>query len=142
MIDAAVLFDTGPLVALLDEDDQYHQSAVLQAEQLRGPNFTTWPIITEAAWLLRNIPNGLSRLLEFIESGDVSCLELSGESVRVIHEKAKKYVDLEPQLADLSLLYFAEMLPCKHIFTFDRRDFEVYQRGSAGRLILLPEVFP
>ncbi len=142
MIDTAVLFDTGPLVALLDEDDQYHQAAVLQAEQLRGPNFTTWPVITEAAWLLRNVPNGLSRLLDFVDSGDVSCLELPGESLGVINEKAKKFVDLEPQLADLSLLYFAEKLPCQRIFTFDRRDFEVYQRSSAGRLTLLPAVFP
>ena len=44
-----VLLDTGPLVALLADDDAEHQRCVEQSQLLPKPFLTTWPILTEAA---------------------------------------------------------------------------------------------
>jgi hypothetical protein len=46
-----ILCDTGPLVALIDQDDSFHTScvaALLPAE----PLLTTWPCLVEAMYLL------------------------------------------------------------------------------------------
>jgi toxin HigB-1 len=61
-----ILVDTGPLVALLRPDDASHQACIVVAQSLAYPFFTSWPVITEAAWLLRKTPGGVSKLLEQI----------------------------------------------------------------------------
>jgi hypothetical protein len=49
----------------------------------------------------------------------------------------KRYSDLRPQLADLSLLYLAQRERIGTVFTLDRRDFTVFRdhRGRAFNLI-------
>lgn len=54
MIRERILVDTGPLVALLARDDADHVRCVEKSKDLPRPFLTTWPILTEAAWLLRN----------------------------------------------------------------------------------------
>ena len=47
------LTDTGPLVALLDTNDQYHAECVAALHRLPpGPLLTTWVCLTEAMYLL------------------------------------------------------------------------------------------
>ena len=47
------LTDTGPLVALVDKDDQHHAQATETLRRLpKVPLLTTWPCLTEAMYLL------------------------------------------------------------------------------------------
>ena len=48
-----ILCDTGPLVTLIDQDDQHHQES-LQSLQILPPEplLTTWPCLVEAMYLL------------------------------------------------------------------------------------------
>ena len=48
-----VLIDTGPIVALLRRRDSQHSVCDSVAEELPLPAYTCWPVITEAAYLLR-----------------------------------------------------------------------------------------
>ncbi len=51
-----ILTDTGPLVALLDADDRYHQRCLATIETLPAqPMLTTWPCFTEAIYLLGSV---------------------------------------------------------------------------------------
>lgn len=64
-----VLADTGPLVAIVSPDDHYHKPCVSTLDHLSSPLLTCWPVITEAAWLLRGFPLGFERLLGSMSEG-------------------------------------------------------------------------
>ena len=95
--------------------------------------------MTEAAWLLRKLPDGLEKLLQTIVDRDILCLHLGVGANAWLAAAARQYRDLSPQLADLSLLYLAEQLQIRYVFTLDRRDFSVYRRSSGEPFYLLPE---
>ena len=46
--------DTGPLVAYLNRHDPYHAWVVALMKQVRSPMLTCEPVITEAAYFLRD----------------------------------------------------------------------------------------
>ena len=64
-----VLLDTGPLVAILSERDEHHDECVEQLRQLTPPLLTCWPVITEAAWLLRLDVTAVQRMLAGFDVG-------------------------------------------------------------------------
>ena len=51
-----ILIDAGPLVALVDADDQYHEKCVDCLKSLREPLVTVWPPLVEAVYLLGDLP--------------------------------------------------------------------------------------
>jgi predicted nucleic acid-binding protein len=138
VITEPVLLDTGPLVALLHREDASHNRCRKQADEIVGQVFTTWPVVTEAAWLLRKLPDGLERLLQVLIDRDIDCRHLEPDAMNWMSAAARHYHDLSPQLADLSLLYLAERIGIHYIFTLDRRDFTVYRQSNGKPFDLLP----
>jgi predicted nucleic acid-binding protein len=134
-----VLVDTGPLVAVFDRSDQHHAVCLETLKLIHPPMWTTWPVLTEVAWMLRNEPKGLQRLCTGVESGLLRIAELSEAVLAELPAVQKKYASLSLQMADLSLLFVAERDQRTTLFTLDRRDFSVVQRKSRGKLVLLPE---
>jgi len=137
MASERVLVDTGPLVALLADDDAEHDRCVEQSRTLAKPFLTTWLVLTEAAWLLRHKPEAIPNLLGLLENGLVVCVELDTSAVPAMSKLARKYADISPQLADLSLVYVANREQLPTVFTLDHRDFAIYrdQNGQPFRLV-------
>jgi uncharacterized protein len=132
-----VLADTGPIVAILSRRDQYHRTCVEALRDLPGPLFTCWPVITEAAWLLRRDSNAVQQLLNSIESGFLELLPLTTSDAKAIASILKKYRDIRIQLADAALVHLAARDGVHTIFTLDQRDFSVYRlpKGRAFRIL-------
>ena len=134
-----VLVDTGPLVAILSRADEHHATCVAALKTLPGPLFSCWPVITEAAWLLRSHPRAVRQLLRGIHSGFVELLPLASLDAAGIANIMKKYQSIRPQLADAALVYLADRDGIDTIFTLDRRDFAVFRSSRKRPFRLLPE---
>src|SRR5215470_14384948 len=99
-----LLADTGPLVALASHRDQYYEICLDQARRLPPQVFTCWPVITEAAWLLRDDPKAVQRLLANCDPGPFRLLPLDPAAVRWIANFLNRYRKLKAQIADASLV--------------------------------------
>jgi uncharacterized protein len=133
-----VLVDAGPLVAILSKADEHHDRCVEGLRTMPGPLFSCWPVITEAAWLLRKSARGVQQLLGGLDRGFVELLPLTGQDAIGISEIRRRYVSLRPQLADAALVYLAGRDGIETIFTLDKRDFSVYRSIRKRPFHILP----
>jgi predicted nucleic acid-binding protein len=133
-----ILVDTGPLVAILSRDDAYHDSCITALRHMPSPLLSCWPVITEAAWLLRRSPLAVQHLLRSINSGFVELLPLAGSEAENIASLMKRYENIRPQLADAALVYLANREKIDTIFTLDHRDFSIYRFGRK-RFRIVPD---
>jgi hypothetical protein len=133
-----ILIDAGPLVALVDADDQHHEKCVDCLKGLREPLATVWPPLVEALYLLGDIPQGQEALWEILGRGAVQLLRLDLEDIPRIRELMIKYNDRPMDLADAVLVRVAEREGIRKVFTVDRNDFAVYRLHGRTRLAILP----
>ena len=134
-----VLVDTGPLVAILSRQDAHHEVCVEALREMPGPLLTCWPVITEAAWLLRKSPLAVRRLLGSLDRGFLELPALAGAEANAIASLMKRYESIRPQLADATLVYLASRERIETIFTLDPRDFSIYRTGRRRSFRILPE---
>lgn len=122
-----VLVDTGALVAILSPQDQFHETCTRALKDLAPPLYTCWPVLTEAAWLLRYDPSAVEKLLQAATFGLYRILRLDETDGMEMAAILKKYRRLKPQLADAALVHLARRERIETVFTVDKRDFRVYR---------------
>ena len=135
-----VLIDTGPLVAILDRSDSQHTRCVDALDLCRTPLITTWPVLTEAAYLLRQRPKLVQRLIRSTAEGFLRVEILTETDAIAMAEIMDRYADQHFQLADVSLMHLADRNQISTVFTLDRRDFRVFQTKQGIALDLIPEM--
>ena len=133
-----ILVDAGPLVALVDADDQYHEICSQILKGLREPLGTVWPVLVEAIYLLGDLPEAQEAVWEMLTRGAIQLLPLDLLDVPRIRELLRKYADLPMDLADAALVRVAEREDIRKIFTVDRKDFGVYRLHGRIRPIVIP----
>ncbi len=133
-----ILVDAGPLVALVDADDQHHAKCVTALKAVREPLATVWPPLVEAMYLLFDLPSAQSALWEMLERGAVLLLPLDASDIPRMRELMHKYANRPMGLADAAVLRVAEREGLRKIFTVDRRDFSVYRLHNRMRPTLIP----
>jgi predicted nucleic acid-binding protein len=133
-----ILVDAGPLVALVDADDQYHSRCAAALETFREPMATVWPPLTEAMYLLAEQPRAQEALWEMLARGALQLLALDAGDAPGIRELMRKYANRPMDLADAALLRVAEREGIRKIFTVDRRDFSVYRLHGRVRPTIIP----
>ena len=132
------LIDTGPLVAILHAPDAFHAVCTEQLRHLQMPLLTCWPVVTEAAWLLRDNPQAVQELLLQSHTGVIRILPMEDSAMLWIAAFLRKYRRASPQIADASLMYLADRENLDTIFTLDRRDFSIFRLSGGRRVQLLP----
>ena len=134
-----ILIDTGPLVAILSRDDAHHQGCVDALREMPAPLYSCWPVVTEAAWLLRRSARAIQQLLRSMDTGFLQLLPLDATDAKGIGSLMRKYENIRPPLADAALVYLAGRERMETIFTLDRRDFSIYRTNRRRSLRILPE---
>jgi uncharacterized protein len=133
-----ILIDTGPLVALVDSDDQHHAACAAASKSIRPPMGTVWPVLSEAMFLLADLPRAQDAVWEQVVRGAVLILPLGLDDVPRIRELMEQYSSRPMDLADAALIRVAEREGIRQIFTVDRKDFSVYRLHGRIRPSILP----
>ena len=139
MATAPILVDTGPLVALLSSSQQHHQVCRETLATVSTPLLTCWPVLTEAAYLLRRHPLNVRSLIASADGSFLRILPLRENDLEGITAILEKYEDQSFQLADAAVMYLAEREGIQHVFTLDRRDFITYRTTSGESLQIIPD---
>jgi predicted nucleic acid-binding protein len=115
-----IVVDTGPLVALMDNDDDHHARCVEWFRTVRVPLLIPAPVLTEVCWLLdRN----------------------RGSKAEAIFLRAladpRGPLTLSPT-TDEELLRIAERLGIREVATIDHRHFNIVRPAHTEAFTLLP----
>ena len=134
-----IIVDAGPLIALFDKDDKYHNSVIKFLKTFDGKLITSWPVITEVTHLLSFNVNVQIDFLEWLKREAVAIINLENIHLERIIQLSKKYSDVPMDLADSSLIVIAELTNITDIITIDS-DYYIYKTKNKKSLnnILLP----
>jgi uncharacterized protein len=132
----SILVDAGPLIALFDKDDRYHEAIRGLLRNLDGRLITTWPVVTETSHLLGFDARAQLDFFRWVAAGGVVVHEVSQEALGRIIELVEKYGDRPMDLADATLVVAAEALGIQEIVSIDR-DFEFYRIAGRARFVNL-----
>ena len=135
-----LIIDTGPLVAAADEDDTNRARIEGTLRSETGALVVPGPITAEVDYLLgeRLGPAPRRAFIDDLASGRflVECLE--SDDYAAIAGLERRYADLDPGLADLSIVIMAKRFSTRRIVTFDERHFRAIRPLQGGTFTLLP----
>jgi len=128
--------DTGPIVAFIDNREQYHEWAREAFHNIRSPLITCELVICEAFYLLKGRSEAQDILLELVRKGHLSIQFSLAAETQPVAALLKKYSDRPMSLADACLVRMAELNERHYIFTLDS-DFKVYRQHGREPLKLI-----
>jgi len=134
-----VLLDTGPLVALIREQDQFHAWATAQFAALEPPLLTCEAVITEACFLMRKLYPGSEAVLLLMERGVVEIGFNLNQEFREIQKLITRYQSVPMSLADGCLVRMSEQFLGSSILTLDS-DFTIYRKHNRQPIpVIMPD---
>lgn len=127
----AVLLDTGFLVSLFDRRERLHSAAVIWLNAQTSALWAPPAVLVEAAHFL---PGRLRpALARAAASGVVKVSAPDAAGYARISWLLDKYADLDPDWADIELVWLAESSGIQRIATLDAADFGVYRTHGRRR---------
>jgi predicted nucleic acid-binding protein len=128
-----VLIDAGPLIALFDGSDAYHQTV---AEFLATKDFffvSTVAVLTETSAMLRFSVNAQLDFYRWVMANGVEIFAIGQDDMPRIVELCEKYADRPMDFADATLVVAAEKTGIREIISIDS-DFDVYRVVKKERI--------
>jgi predicted nucleic acid-binding protein len=129
-----VVLDTGVLVAMYARDDPKHAGVARWMASFDGELHTVESVLTEAAYFL---PARMRAVLaELVVSGKLHLHHPTADGYARIATLLRKYADIDPDWADIELIWLAETTGITRIATLDVADFSVYRIHGRKRFEL------
>jgi predicted nucleic acid-binding protein len=133
---AAVIIDTGPLVAFLCRDDGHHGWVTAQLALVEPPLLTCESVLSEAAFLLRRVGRGADALLALVRRKLVRVpFQLEAE-LPAVERLMARYANVPISLADACLVRMSETHAGSVVVTLDS-DFRTYRRHGRNVIPLI-----
>ena len=132
-----VLVDSGPLLALFNRADSWHDRVAIWMQlNPQAKLITTWPVMTEVcAMLARRIHNEAALdFLRWTQRGAISCDAPVQASLATVLQISVRFASLPFDLADASIAEAASRLKIPHILSVDS-DFDVYRDPAGAALV-------
>ena len=128
------LIDAGPLIALFNKSDKYHEKIKEFIKNYTGLLTTSWPVITEVCHMLDFNINAQIDFLKWIKLGGLKVEDIETEEIDKIIKLSEKYSDIPMDLADATLVVISERLGIKEIITIDS-DYYIYRTTEREMLL-------
>lgn len=129
------LLDTGPLVALINRNDAFHDWAKREFDQIVPPLFTCEGVLTEACHLLRRTGRSAYGPLEMIDRGVLIVRFQINEDAAAVTDLMDRYANVPMSYADACLVRMSEQYERCTVLTLDG-DFRIYRRHGRRRIPL------
>ena len=120
------LIDSGPIIALFDKSDRYHDEVLTFLKTYNGELITSWSVITEVSHMLDFNLQVQINFLKWIELGGITIYSIDQDEISQIRVMMEKYLDIPMDLADASLMYIANREKITNIVSIDS-DFDIYR---------------
>jgi predicted nucleic acid-binding protein len=133
-----VIVDTGPIVALLNSRDEFHDWARTAMDVIEPPMLTCEPVLAEASHLVRKLRGGPQAVLDLVARGVLTVPFRVDAELLALRTLLARYASTPMSLADACLVRMAETRPRAAVLTLDS-NFRVYRRS--GRLSI-PVIMP
>ena len=120
------IIDSGPLIALFDGSDKYHNDVLTFMKEYKGKLITSWAVITEVSHMLDFNLQVQIDFLKWCEVGGIDVYNITQDEISNIRVMMEKYIDIPMDLADGTLMYIANKENIKNIVSIDS-DFDIYR---------------
>ena len=134
---AVALIDSGPLLALFNSRDHWHERVVVWLKAHPETRLiSTWPVLTEVCALLaRRIHNEAALdCLRWVQRGGLEIDRPDADTLSNVLSISERFASLPFDLADASVAEAAARLRIKHVLSIDA-DFDVYRDKSGKALV-------
>jgi predicted nucleic acid-binding protein len=122
----SILIDAGPLIALFDKDDKYHERIKRFISLDKYQFVSTTAILTEVLYMLDFNINVQIDFLEWIMHKGLTLSDIQLGDIPRIIELTQKYADRPMDFADATLVIVAEKTGIRKIISIDS-DFDIYR---------------
>ncbi len=116
------LIDSGPLIALFDKDDNYHQWAIEFIHDNTAELVTTIATINEVLHALSFERKAQLDFLRWVDRGAITVAPITEDDISRLWELTLKYPNHPVDLADTSLVVLAERLDISTVVTVGRKN--------------------
>lgn len=121
-----VLIDSGPLIALFDRSDRYHETVLNFLRSFEGELVSSWPVLSEVSHMLDFNLDVQLDFLEWVHRGAVQLPPLHRDELKEIIEMMRQYTNVPMDLADATLVFLAHREKLEKIISIDS-DFSIYR---------------
>ncbi len=133
-----VLLDTGPLIALINRNDQHHAWVAAQFNQILPPLLTCEAVLTEACHLAPRTGRPAEEPLRLLERGVLRLAFDLSDNFGHVASLMNRYASVPMSLADACLVRMSELVADSLVLTLDG-DFRIYRRHKRQEIpVLLP----
>ncbi len=124
-----VILDTGPLVALINRREHFHDWTKEQWSQIKPPLLTCEAVIVESCFLLKNASGARDAIFSLIKKEQLIIPFKIWEEITAIDMLINRYESVPMSLADACLVRMIEKKLGNVILTIDS-DFLIYRQNK------------
>jgi predicted nucleic acid-binding protein len=133
-----LLADTGPLYAMVDRDDGWHDRITAFLETGHRQLIVPITVLPEVCYLLASHLGASVEFVRAMQAGEIKVEFLKRDDLTLAADVMSKYVDAGLGFVDASLVAVAERLKIRELLTTDRRHFSLVRPRHCAHFDLKP----